>query len=425
MLFFLSICPEIAKNNNQRNRFIFPFYALTYENRHSEEWMDVASYSQQCEALIQLVKKEGLAYFEQVEKLTLKEGVAFGKYVQELVPKLARLNDDELVDQYMQFMSRYLHDYGLGAVTFIYEHLLSEDLTNSLAKRYPGQVADIVANLLHSDYVSFMVEADRLLEAGKIEEYLQEFYFMDTSYDYALVMTLDQVIQKKSQHVQVESVPRVAEVEVELTEREKITADVLGISNGIHDMRKRTNLIGNYAMARFLDQLAERTALPIELLGRLLWYEYALPLWQTEEMQSRLEKRNAMTLVCIDTQPAYDEGILYHELESTEVITELKGIPAARGIAEGTARIIIGAADFAKLQPGDILLAEMTRPDFLPIMKKAAAIVTDEGGLTCHAAIVARELGIPCVVGTRNGTRVFQDDLRLKVDANRGIITKI
>lgn len=77
---------------------------------------------------------------------------------------------------------------------------------------------------------------------------------------------------------------------------------------------------------------------------------------------------------------------------------------------------------FGKFKDGDVLVTEMTRPDFLPIMRRASAIVTDEGGLTCHAAIVARELHIPCIVGTRNATHVFKDGDMLEVNTGKGIV---
>jgi pyruvate,water dikinase len=64
----------------------------------------------------------------------------------------------------------------------------------------------------------------------------------------------------------------------------------------------------------------------------------------------------------------------------------------------------------------------MTQPEFLPAMKKAVAIITDEGGLTCHAAIVARELKRPCIIGTKNATKILRDGDYVEVDANNGII---
>ena len=67
----------------------------------------------------------------------------------------------------------------------------------------------------------------------------------------------------------------------------------------------------------------------------------------------------------------------------------------------------------------------MTRPDFMPLMRKAKAVITDEGGITCHAAIVSRELGIPCIIGTKIATKVLKDGDMVEVDANKGIVRKI
>ncbi|EKE15490.1 MAG: hypothetical protein ACD_11C00157G0001 [uncultured bacterium] len=75
-----------------------------------------------------------------------------------------------------------------------------------------------------------------------------------------------------------------------------------------------------------------------------------------------------------------------------------------------------------RVQVGDILVASMTRPEFMPAMKKAAAIITDEGGITCHAAIVARELGIPAVIGTKIATKILKDGMLVEVRANHGLV---
>jgi pyruvate,water dikinase len=81
--------------------------------------------------------------------------------------------------------------------------------------------------------------------------------------------------------------------------------------------------------------------------------------------------------------------------------------------------------EFEKFVEGDVLVTTMTHPEFLSVMKQASAIVTDEGGITCHAAIVARELGKPCIIGTKIGTKVFKDGDMVEVDAERGVVKKI
>ncbi len=100
----------------------------------------------------------------------------------------------------------------------------------------------------------------------------------------------------------------------------------------------------------------------------------------------------------------------------------LRGFGASPGVAAGVARILRGAAEMEKLQAGEVLVTSMTTPDMVPAMSRAAAIVTDEGGMTCHAAIVSRELGVPCVVGTREATTVITDGLEVTVDGKTGAV---
>jgi pyruvate,water dikinase len=97
-----------------------------------------------------------------------------------------------------------------------------------------------------------------------------------------------------------------------------------------------------------------------------------------------------------------------------------KGIAVGKKIGQGKARVIRNVAKSATLREGEVLVARMTDPDWVPLMKKASAIVTDEGGRTCHAAIVSRELGIPCVVGTRVGTKIISSQLPITVDCSTG-----
>jgi pyruvate,water dikinase len=100
----------------------------------------------------------------------------------------------------------------------------------------------------------------------------------------------------------------------------------------------------------------------------------------------------------------------------------VKGLAASRGVASGPVRIIHSADEINRIAKGDILVTEMTNPDYVIAMQKAAAIVTDEGGLTSHAAIVSREMGIPCVVGTENATRVLKDGQIITVNGEKGIV---
>ncbi|UCE73326.1 MAG: phosphoenolpyruvate synthase, partial [Methanomassiliicoccales archaeon] len=106
--------------------------------------------------------------------------------------------------------------------------------------------------------------------------------------------------------------------------------------------------------------------------------------------------------------------------EAKELNVLTKGMPASPGIANGKVRLIADETELEKIKEGDILVTVMTTPDMVPAMRRANAIVTDEGGMTCHAAIVSRELQIPCIVGTTDATQVLMDEMDITVDADKG-----
>jgi pyruvate,water dikinase len=107
-------------------------------------------------------------------------------------------------------------------------------------------------------------------------------------------------------------------------------------------------------------------------------------------------------------------------LEPGEVL--VRGLGAAPGRASGAVRLLRSLDEAEKLATGDVLVTHMTSPDWVPLMRKAAAIVTDSGGMTCHAAIVSRELGIPCVVGTGEASKRLRDGELVTVDATHGTV---
>lgn len=113
------------------------------------------------------------------------------------------------------------------------------------------------------------------------------------------------------------------------------------------------------------------------------------------------------------------------ELESDIIdrVDEIRGVVGSKGIARGKVSVVFTNRDLSKVSQGDIMVATMTRQDFVPAMRKAAALVTDEGSVTAHAAIISRELGIPCIVASKIATRALQDGDLVEVDAEQGIVT--
>ncbi len=126
----------------------------------------------------------------------------------------------------------------------------------------------------------------------------------------------------------------------------------------------------------------------------------------------------------IQTRPVTTTNMKIEETPEIEAPVLLTGASASPGMASGSVKKVKDPAEIDKVLKGDVLVAEMTTPDFVPAMKRAVAIVTDRGGRTSHAAIVSRELGIPCIVGTGIGTSVLTDGDLITVDGTRGKVYK-
>lgn len=104
---------------------------------------------------------------------------------------------------------------------------------------------------------------------------------------------------------------------------------------------------------------------------------------------------------------------------------EIKGIIASKGVGKGVVKVFLVPKNLEKMKDGDVLVTTMTTPDFVPLMKKAIAIVTDVGGLLSHAALISREMKRPCIIGTKIATKVLKDGDLVEVDANKGVVRKI
>jgi len=140
------------------------------------------------------------------------------------------------------------------------------------------------------------------------------------------------------------------------------------------------------------------------------------------------ERRDNTAFVTTNGKTEMVAGDKFAEIEEMVSIKDqdvIAGTCAYAGKAEGIARIVFDPTKADHFKEGEILVTKMTRPDYLPLMKKAAAFVTDGGGILCHAAIVARELKKPCVIGTQVATEQIKDGERIVVDADQAVVRKV
>ncbi len=147
----------------------------------------------------------------------------------------------------------------------------------------------------------------------------------------------------------------------------------------------------------------------------------AIPAGQAERLRAAVRARTAKRAELAGV-PMFDASVFFPAAAASDAVAT--GTPAGSGTATGVARIIRDAADFERLGHGEILVCPYTNPAWTPLFRRAAAVVVDTGSVASHAAIVAREYGIPAVMGTGNGTAVISDGEQVTVDGTRGRITR-
>jgi phosphohistidine swiveling domain-containing protein len=194
----------------------------------------------------------------------------------------------------------------------------------------------------------------------------------------------------------------------------------------------RTHVKDNINLAAFkllplLELLARRIGWPAEEMPLLTFHELSTLAIQDLANLHRLASERRVSFGCTLAGSSSEIYTPARPLPRKRAVsgTELKGQIAFAGLVRGIARILRSPKEASRVATGDILVVPMTTPDFLPAMERAAAFVTDEGGITCHAAIVAREMRKPCIVGTARATTTFKDGDMLEIDALKGIVRKI
>jgi len=200
------------------------------------------------------------------------------------------------------------------------------------------------------------------------------------------------------------------------------------------DIKKEMSTKVNIALAEILHFVAEKNGIDPYLM------HFATPNEIKDLLQGRvldakvLKQRQGRSVVACRLPEEYYSFLSHEEARKvrnqlfsySEMATQqLKGMPACSGKFTGKVRIIKNVSQIDKIQAGEVLVAPMTTVNYVPAMKKAGAIVTDLGGITCHAAIVSRELGIPCIIGTKVATQILKNGDMVEVNADHGTVIKL
>jgi len=190
----------------------------------------------------------------------------------------------------------------------------------------------------------------------------------------------------------------------------------------------------NYAIKPYLRKFAKENNLPIKLVEQLTFSELSkiASKRMVIDRQELVKRKKHFVYTFFDGKESIISSKSFvakiDELVNPETKVErdiIKGAASYPGKVTGKVILIQNISDLKKFKKNSILVSTSTSPNLMPAIKKAKAIITDEGGVTCHAAIISRELKIPCIIGTKIATQVLEDGDRVEVDATRGIAKKL
>ena len=369
--------------------------------------------------------------------------------IENKVVNLDKLNNLQLKNLYLDFYEKYLTFWDHGLVPEMANWGGEVILKDSLKAVPAGDFMRVYEKLSAPTGLSFykQEELDLLrVKRGevKLSEHVKKYFWINNSYLDSVVLSekffkdrLAEIDKTNNFILQSEKDRQ------EYLKKYKLSFQVKKISNRLgycvywQDERKGRIFKANHFIKLFLEEFSCRYNLSLSYLEQYWCWE--LPDLLHGQKVSVLEMKNRLK---------EQAGYMIAEKERNDVITskefvkkvrpilqtrvadnvkEIKGmcVSTGSGLVSGKAKILLDHHDFGKMKDGDVLVAPMTSPEYILAMRKAAAVVTDAGGMACHAAIVSRELGVPCIVGTKIATKVLKDGDVVEVNSNTGVIRKL
>jgi len=436
-----------------------------FDDGKADWYLDMKDVNRGSQALIKSAKKDKNLSIKLLAKWKNDEQLfdQFFKKFQKI--NIKQLTDSELINLYEQYTKLSLNRFTSSAVIDhfalgtdeVVEKMLRNEVGSLLKESDFTNIFSIATAPIHQSFIN-QAEIDLLkiaisspLDKNKIKVHQQKYYWTKNNYIKAQNLSVAYFKKEINNWLklgkdlqaslrQLQNTPKINKQRKEKLFKQYKFSPLLKILLKIsedftwwQDERKRATYLNIDIGTRILNEMARRTGYDKESLKFLLIPEVVDWFKNKNISQKQLNDRMKKLAMIIDrkgyqmiTGAKVDEvkRITLNENKKDE-IHDIRGLSASTGRVIGKVKIIKSATEINKIQSGDILVAVMTRPDYIAGMKKVAAIVTNEGGITCHAAIVSRELGIPCIIGTKIATETFKDGEMVEVNANHGWVRKI
>ena len=459
---------EILTHRNEKHGLYFDKHFCFYDDGKADWYIDMEEIKRISSLLIAKGKED-----PHFSRTLMNEYKPYEKAFYDACKKveglnLYKLSNSELIEAHDEFLQNILNrnssssiidGFALGTDRILEAKIKDAyEAHPTISKKYA--FTEVFSILTNPEVNSFVQEAELELfglivniqknpqeRKALIEDYKNRYFWIKNNYVDSYVLPIgyfeEEIGRIQSSHLNVEEeIKRIEQApshhrkqKTELLKDlhlDKETIFLLEVTEDFthwQDERKKATLFTAHYSLLLLDEISRRLNIPADLLKCMSPREISKIFTDTPPvymLQGR--KKSSVAFWDISGHEIVSGG----EVESirNEVLGEkdlmdvqdFRGMTASRGKAEGYVKIIKSVKEIDRVNEGDVLVTVMTRPDYVPAMRKAVAIVTDEGGITSHAAIVSRELKIPCVIGTKISTRVLRDGDYVQVNANHGVV---
>ncbi len=414
--------------------------------------------------------KKDSKYLDKIREENNKKIKSFFEFGDNILEKKSDISNEELCDAYTKFMDLYLDWVGYGAGVECVDIITAYHIEDMVKKELPDASTDDVREVIFAltiprllsfmeeerkDFLNSCIEYYDNIDNADFSEHAEKYHFVLNNFknvepldkEHFLAKAKEEVLKDKSKlEKEFESLKnKISELDhkkKEIFEKYDFTDDlklhfevIRMFAIGI-DERKAAMLKSSYFIEVFCKEASMRFDIDPWDIKYYTFEEYRELLLTGKVVdKDLLEKRRKLSVCFMEKEGEHGVKVKWLYGKEAEQIfdktlvkatDEIKGQVANSPVPKltGTVQVIMDVHK-ESFDEGNILVTSMTRPEFVPLMRKAKAIVTDEGGITCHAAIMSRELGIPCIIGTKNATKTLKDGDVVEIDADKGIVRKI
>ena len=385
-----------------------------------------------------------------------------------------KMDNKELCNSYTRFMNKYL-DYlpyqaGIECIDILTTYYL-EDMVRKELSISSDKITDIVFALSCPKILSFMekervdfldiclsnyddIKKNKLTDNLKkqLDKHSRKYFYVLNNFKTIKYLDRDYFLNKAKEEVKdkiklqnelnnlKKKVNNLKKKEKEICKKYKFSDElklhlkITKIMGESIDKRKENMLKATYYIEEYCKEIAKRFNIKLSKIMDYTFEETQKLLLKGKKADEELlKKRKKCSVYLIERKKLHDVKITWFygnqaenilkRISSQTKTKEIKGQVASSPVKKikGIVQVILDTSK-KEFRKGNILVTTMTRPDFVPLMRKAKAIITDEGGITCHAAIVSREIGIPCIIGTKVATKILKDGDLIEMDADKGVV---